>query len=195
MDNQSRGSTMDHRDFQTLLWSQNEAVTMWKSLFGRLRRRKSNEGFLRTSLPFLYILCSGDKTRDKRPADLNGLKSLKEDFFLHGRLCQPDGSLASASASSRCLIGQLTSVQATEVQGVRLATVSGAIPSLNLMVRCSHWWPDQLSNNSTSYQLACGWLVACALTGQKVVFSDVGSASIKVLAQGISSAAAATSCG
>lgn len=79
MDNQSRSLTMDHREFQTLLWAENERVTMWKSLFGRERERNLNKGCLCTSR-FLYTLCSADKTRDKRPAVLNGLKSVKRIF-------------------------------------------------------------------------------------------------------------------
>lgn len=155
MDNQSRSSTMDHRDIQTLLWAQNEAVTMWKSLFGRLRRRKSNEGSLRTSLRFSYILYSSNKTRDKRPADLNGLKSLKRGFFYIVRCAHQMFYLACSFDSFQMFNGKMTSVQATTE--VRLTAVGDATSSWNLMDHWSHWWQDQSSNNLASLsKLACG---------------------------------------
>lgn len=133
MDNQSRYFTMDHRDTQTLLWAQNEVVTMWKSLFGRLRWRKSNEGSLHMSLCFLYILCSSNKTRDKHTTDLNGLKCLKEDFIFFFYLIGCAHQMLYL-ATPRCLIRKLTSVQDTTE--VRLAAVGSAISSLNLT---DHW--------------------------------------------------------
>lgn len=176
MDDQSRYSTMDHGDTQTLLWVQNEAVTMWKSLFGRLRRRKSDESSLHTSLCFLYILCCSNKTRDKNTTDLNGLKSLKGDFFLY---MISFAYQISYLTISRGLIGKLTSFQVTTQ--VRFAPVGDVISSLNLMGHWSYWWQDQSSNNWASYKLASGQLVACALTWQKVVFANFWPAFIDLL--------------